>query len=106
MSKVLKFGLTLLTELTPLLGNIVPTWTILVFSELKSGANLLAPEGVIMLPAAFLLDAIGFIIIFVVGDDYGIMDLISTLIIGLWMWTRSGVATAMRAASEEKIANE
>lgn len=60
----------------------------------KSGGNLTSPEGILMLCVAGLLDAIGFGF-FLVGtwfgiDDYGILDVLGMIIIGGWMFTRSG----------------
>ncbi len=96
MSKILKFLLTLGNEVIPVWGNICPTWTIMVFTELKSDADLLAPEGVIMLPVAFLLDAIGLILTFVIIDDWGIMDFISTIIIGSWVLVRGNIKSELK----------
>lgn len=55
--------------------------------------NLTGPEGILLLCVAGLLDAIGFIffLFFWLGiDDYGILDIIGTVIIGGWLLIRTG----------------
>ncbi len=54
--------------------------------------GLTSPEGIIMLMVAAILDITGFII-FLLGtwfgiDDYGILEVIATVIIGVWMFIR------------------
>ena len=56
-------------------------------------SNLTGPEGILLLCVAGLLDAIGFVLflLFWIGvDDYGILDIIGVVIIGGWMFVRSG----------------
>ncbi len=56
--------------------------------------GITSPEGIIMLMVAATLDVIG-IIIFLLGtwfavDDYGILEIVATAIIGTWMFIRHG----------------
>lgn len=58
-----------------------------------SFGNFLSPEGIIMLMAAGLLDLMGLIILLFGLDDLGILDIIGLIIIGGWIFFRSGVVT-------------
>jgi hypothetical protein len=91
MKKIYKFGLTFITELIPLVGAIVPAWTIYVFTELQKEGQLTAPEGLIMFPTALIIDIVGFICIFLALDDWGIVDIIGTVIIGGWALVRGQI---------------
>lgn len=56
--------------------------------------NLTSPEGVMLILVAIVLDSIGFLL-FLLGtwfgfDDYGILDIIGFIIIGGWIFVRTG----------------
>lgn len=62
-------------------------------NEQTDKGNLTAPEGVLMLCVATLLDGIGLILFFLswLGvDDYGLLDIIGGVIIGGWLYFRKG----------------
>lgn len=72
-----------------------------------SEGNLTAPEGILMLCVAGILDGIGFILFFLswLGiDDYGILDILGALIIGGWLFMRKGTAAASGALKRFLIA--
>jgi len=72
-----------------------------------SEGNLTAPEGILMLCVAGLLDVIGFILFFLswLGiDDYGILDILGAVIIGGWLYMRKGTAAASGALKRFLIA--
>ena len=52
--------------------------------------NLLSPEGFVMMSVATTIDLISIIIVFVGLDDFGITDTIGIIIIGSWMFFKSG----------------
>jgi len=62
--------------------------------------NLLTPEGVIMMSVALILDGIGIILILFLLDDFFITDVIGTMIIGGWLFFRSGTAPSMPERKE------
>ncbi len=70
--------------------------------------GITSPEGIIMLMVAATLDVIG-IIIFLLGtwfavDDYGILEVVATAIIGTWMFIRYsslGSEGGMKVAPQE-----
>jgi len=53
--------------------------------------NLLSPEGFVMMSVATTIDLISIIIVFVGLDDFGITDTIGLIIIGSWMFFKSGI---------------
>jgi len=67
----------------------------------SKGGNFTSPEGILMLSIAAVLDGIG-LMLFIVGtwvaiDDYGMLDIFGMVVIGGWMFARSGVnATAVK----------
>ncbi|OGZ65150.1 MAG: hypothetical protein A2998_02605 [Candidatus Staskawiczbacteria bacterium RIFCSPLOWO2_01_FULL_37_25b] len=72
-----------------------------------SEGNLTAPEGILMLCVAGILDGIGFIFFLLswLGvDDYGILDILGAVIIGGWLFMRKGTAAASGALKRFLIA--
>lgn len=64
-------------------------------------ANLMTPDGLIMLSFAGLLDLIGWTLIIFALDDLFITDIIGTLVIGTWLFFRTGQgATTSRLKSQ------
>jgi len=58
-----------------------------------TSGQLTGPEGILMLCIAGILDGIGIALFFLswMGvDDYGILDVLGMMLIGGWMWFRSG----------------
>lgn len=53
--------------------------------------NFLSPEGLIILPFAIIIDAIGIILIIFGLDDFWITDIIAIAIIGGWSYFRSQI---------------
>ena len=69
-----------------------------------SSGGLTSPEGILLLCVAGLLDVIGFglfLFSWLAIDDYGILDIIGTVIIGGWMLLRTG-----STAGIEKVAKK
>ncbi|MDP2926526.1 MAG: hypothetical protein Q8N65_00055 [bacterium] len=64
--------------------------------------NLLTPEGIIMMPMAMVLDGIGIILILFALDDFFITDIIGTIIIGGWLFFRTGTVPSMPERIEQK----
>lgn len=64
--------------------------------------NLLTPEGVIMMPIAAFLDLIGIGLILFALDDFFITDIIGTIVIGGWLYFRTGMAPSMPERVEQK----
>ena len=50
----------------------------------------MSAEGIIMMSVAGLLDLTGWILIIFLLDDFFILDIIGTLIIGTWLFFRTG----------------
>jgi hypothetical protein len=66
--------------------------------------GITSPEGIIMLCVAVLLDGLGFLL-FIFGtwfgiDDYGTLDIAGLLVIGGWLWMRSGQLQVTRGAKK------
>lgn len=64
--------------------------------------NLLTPEGVIMMPIAMILDLVGIILIFFALDDFGITDIVGTIIIGGWLFFRSGTVPSLPERAKQE----
>jgi len=74
-------------------------------SETKG--NLTAPEGILMLCVAGLLDSLGLIFFcfsWLGMDDYGVLDIIGAIIIGGWLFIRKGKGSSSRAIKRLLIA--
>jgi len=56
----------------------------------STSGNLTSPEGILMLLLAVGIDGTGLIITFFLLDDLGILDAIGMVVIGGWMYSRSG----------------
>lgn len=54
------------------------------------GGGLTSPEGLLMLPLAATIDAVGFLLPWFGLDDVGLLDIMGMLIIGGWMFLRAG----------------
>ncbi|MBU4205065.1 hypothetical protein KKE19_00910 [Patescibacteria group bacterium] len=92
MKKIIKkFLITVIIELIPWIGGLIPAWSISVFTQLKSEGNLTAPESVIMLPMAFLIDLMGFLLLIFGLDDIGLLDFIGSALIGGWLLIRNSM---------------
>lgn len=68
--------------------------------------NLTSPEAIIMLPIAFMLDSMGFMI-FLLGtwfgiDDYGALDIIGGIIIGGWMFMRHSLSEVQQNTEDQE----
>lgn len=57
---------------------------------MASLGSLTSPEALVMFTVAGILDGIGYILLFFALDDFWILDVIGFLIIGGWMYFRSG----------------
>ena len=65
--------------------------------------NLTGPEGILMLCVAGLLDAVGFVLFLILWlgiDDYGILDIIGTVVIGGWLLIRTGSFKGTKGAQD------
>ena len=51
-------------------------------SEEKSGGDFFSPAAIILLFVAGLVDAIGYIMPFILADDYGILDILGLIFVG------------------------
>lgn len=73
-------------------------------SREKGGRNfgsLSSPEGTLMMLAALLLDCIGVFLLIFGLDDFGIADVFGIILIGGWMYSRSGVIRAPQKAQKK-----
>lgn len=73
--------------------------------------QLTAPEGILMLCVAGLLDIIGLILLclsWLGVDDYGILDIIGFFIIGGWLLIRTGTMRGTKGAQQiaKKVAKK
>ncbi len=62
--------------------------------------GITGPEGVLMLMVATLLDGIGLIILFFALDDFWILDITGLLLIGTWIFFRTGHVSATATAKK------
>jgi len=62
-----------------------------------------SPETVIMLPVAVFLDLIGIVLVCFGLDDFGTLDVVSTVIIGGWMLFRKGQMVNIGAQKKQLI---
>lgn len=58
--------------------------------KVRSSVSLTGPEAVAMFMIAFILDAIGWILLLFLLDDFFILDIIGFIIIGGWLFFRTG----------------
>lgn len=56
----------------------------------------LTPETIIMLPWAVMLDAIPWLLLLLGLDDFGILDFVGAITIGLWLFLRKGETSGLR----------
>ncbi|MCX6760158.1 MAG: hypothetical protein NTW46_02335 [Candidatus Nealsonbacteria bacterium] len=56
----------------------------------KASFNFTSPEAIIMLFLSVSLDLIGYVLLFAALDDFWLTDIVGVLIIGSWVFTRSG----------------
>mgnify|MGYP005637643995 CR=1 FL=1 len=56
----------------------------------------LTPETIIMLPWAVMLDAIPWLLLLLGVDDFGILDFVGIITIGLWLFLRKGKTSGLR----------
>ena len=56
----------------------------------------LTPETIIMLPWAVMLDAIPWLLLLFGLDDFGILDFVGAITIGLWLLLRKGKTSGLR----------
>ncbi|HPD19725.1 MAG TPA: hypothetical protein PLV95_00580 [Candidatus Pacearchaeota archaeon] len=63
----------------------------------------LSPETVLMLCWAGLIDLIGIVLLCFALDDFGILDLISTITIGGWMFLRKGKLVNFKAQRKRLV---
>ena len=56
----------------------------------------LTPETIIMLPWAVMLDATPWLLLLFGLDDFGILDFVGAITIGLWLFLRKGKARGLR----------
>lgn len=59
--------------------------------------SLTGPEAIAMLFCAGAIDLLGYILLFAGLDDFGILDIIGMIFIGLWMFTRTGKKNLLSA---------
>ena len=64
--------------------------------------NLLTPEGIIMMSIALALDGTGMVLVIFALDDFFITDIIGIVIIGGWLFFRSGATLSMPERVQEK----
>jgi len=76
-----------------------------IAQSVKSASGLLSPEGVIFLPFAILLDLIGIILIIFALDDFFILDIIGATTIGIWIFSKTGVAPSAPESTGQKAEN-
>lgn len=65
--------------------------------------SLTSPEGILMLLVAAIIDIVGLILLclsWLGVDDYGILDTIGLVIIGGWMFFRSGKISGTKGAQK------
>jgi len=70
--------------------------------SVKTGFNLLSPEGVIMMPLAIMLDLVGIILVCFGLDDFGILDIIGIPTIGAWVFFRTGLTPSAPQSTGQK----
>ncbi|MFH0791913.1 MAG: hypothetical protein V1905_01735 [bacterium] len=72
-------------------------------NQLSMVEKLTSPEAFVMIPTALLLDCIGFALILVALDDFGIMDIVGICTIGVWTFFRSkGQEMTVSKSAKEK----
>jgi hypothetical protein len=68
--------------------------------EISKIGTLSSPEGTIMMFAAVILDLAGLFLLCFGLDDFGIIDIAGILLIGGWMYSRSGIISLPRGAQK------
>jgi len=71
-------------------------------SQGKSTPSITSPEAVIMFPLAIILDLLGYVLLLFALDDFWLMDIVGLLIIGSWVFIRSG---GKRTTSKKGLKN-
>lgn len=87
-------------ELSGEVGTEKPDQESVEIASLGRTGELFSPAGVIMLPVAAILDLIGIVLICFGLDDFGITDIIGTVLIGGWMYFRSGTIIVSESAKK------
>lgn len=67
-----------------------------------SGGGFLSPVAFVMLAMAGMIDIIGFLLLFLGLDDFGILDFLGLLLIGPLMFIHSGTITGTKGAQNIK----
>ncbi len=63
--------------------------------------DFISPMAMVMFAAALIFDGAGFMLLFMLIDDFGILDISALIIVGGLMWLHSkGITSAMRAQAQ------
>jgi len=68
--------------------------------------NIGSPEGVMMLSIAFILDFLGFMLVFFAFagvDDYGLLDILGTVSIGGWLLIKQFFNSSGTVSAKKKM---
>lgn len=70
--------------------------------KIRSSVSLSGPEAVVLFAIAITLDLLGMLLLFVMLDDFFILDIIGITLIGMWIFFRTGHMPSKKSKSRGK----